>query len=91
MAVRDAIKADVKGVIQKKGYLHKNSMNEAGITISASVEAGVVMLDIPEEQIKISCRLQDVMAVLTESNRAYKQALSENSLLVKGNISQSNP
>ena len=89
MAVRDAIKAEVNGVIQKKGYLWKGIMKEAKIEISASVEAGVMMFDIPEENIKISCRIQDVMAVLTESNRAYKQ--TQNSPLVKENISRSDP
>lgn len=89
MTVRDAIKAEVNGVIQKKGYLWKDIMKEVEIEISASVEAGVMMLDIPEENIKISCRIQYVMAVLTEINRAYKQ--THNSLLVKENISRSNP
>lgn len=85
MGYKDAITYEVRGIIQKskKGIIAKQPpMVEAKIKISASVESGVIMMDVPDKDIKIGCRIQDVMAVLSESNRAYKEA-QINSLLVK--------
>lgn len=85
MGYNDAIMAEVSGIIQKskKGILGKQlPMVESKIKISASVESGVMTLDVPDKDIKVSCRIQDIMAVLTESNRAYKEAHNK-SLLVK--------
>jgi hypothetical protein len=67
----DAMYVEAKGVILKKRWNGKRSMDEIEARITASVEAGLLRIEAPAADINISFRLQDVLAVIQASNAKY--------------------
>jgi len=70
----DGMKKQSRVVLEKKrfGVKKRNCMEGVECTISASVTAQIVVLDIPIENIKISIPTRELLAVLNASNEKYQ-------------------
>lgn len=73
----DAMAIDGKAIVRKLRYgksMRKGgavNLEQCDIKITTTVQGGIVTLDILEKNLQITCRLQDVLAVITASNTAY--------------------
>lgn len=88
----DGIKANAKCTITKSKQPKKGGMNVDiyDCTVLSSVTTGTTHIDIPDKNIVISVRTQDILAVMNASNQKYID-LRQNELgtpLVKDDISQ---
>lgn len=73
----DAMAIDGKAVIRK--ILRKGgavNLERCDIKITSTVQGGIVTLEIPEKNLLITCRLQDVLAVISAANKAYLEQQS---------------
>lgn len=68
---RDAMAINAKAVMKKKRLLNKTALEEIDTKITASVEAGLLRIEAPAEEINISFRLQDAVTVIDASNKKY--------------------
>lgn len=73
----DAMVIDGKAVIRKirngKSLRKGGAVNleQCDIKITSTVQGGIVTLEIPEKNLLIACRLQDMLAVISAANKAY--------------------
>ena len=84
----DTMQLKTTAVLEKKGRLNKKPVIESvDCNIVASTKHGTVMFDIPEKDMKICCKIEDVMKVFSATNERYQN----NKVLVgKGNNSNAN-
>lgn len=90
----DGMKTSVKcTVTMSRQKMRKDATVEIyDCTVLSSVTTGTTHIDIPEKNIKVSIRTQDLLAVMNAANQKYMK-LRQNELdtpLVKENISHSN-
>lgn len=90
----DGMKTSAKCTITKSKQPKKGSMKVDiyDCTVLSSVTTGTTHIDIPEKNIKVSIRTQDLLAVMNAANQKYME-LRQKELgtpLVKDNISHSN-
>lgn len=88
----DAMKKQSRIVVEKNRHFGKNKMEGVECTLSSSVTAQIIVVDIPSENIKISIPTRELLTVLDAANAKY-QELRKQDLgipLVKENISRSN-
>ena len=62
----DAMAIDGKAIVRK---LNAGKSLKKGKT--STVQGGLLTIAIPEKNLHIACRLQDVLAVMTAANKAY--------------------
>ena len=71
----DAMAIDGKALIRKirngKSLRKGGAVNleQCDIKITSTVQGGIITLEIPEKNLLITCRLQDVLAVISAANK----------------------
>lgn len=70
----DGMKKQSRVVLEKKrfGTRKRNCMEGVECTISASVTAQIVVVDIPIENIKISMGIRELLTVMNAANEKYQ-------------------
>lgn len=90
----DGMKIDAKCTVTKSKQRMKKGTNIEvyGCTILSSVTTGTTHIDVPDKNIKVSIRTQDLLAVMNAANQKYMTLRQEElgTPLVEGNISHSN-
>ena len=85
MEYKDGVYIETKGVaFNEKKHIGKSAASavETNVKITTSVESGVMIFELPDKKVKFSCRTQDVLVLLKESNKAFEKA-RKSQLLVK--------
>ena len=57
-------------------YAFSDCRSLTSIKITSTVQGGIITLEIPEKNLLITCRLQDVLAVISAANKAYLEQQS---------------
>lgn len=91
----DGMKTSAKCTVTKsKQNMKKGAKIEVyDCTILSSVTTGTTHIDVPDKNIKVSLRTQDLLAVMNAANQKYMTLRQEElgTPLVEENISHSNP
>lgn len=91
----DGMKIDAKCTVTKsKQSMKKGATIEVyDCTVLSSVTTGTTHIDVPDKNIKVSLRTQDLLAVMNAANQKYMTLRQEElgTPLVEENISHSNP
>lgn len=91
----DGMKTSAKCTITKSKQSKKGGMNVDiyDCTLLSSVTAGITHIDIPDRNIKVSIRTQDLLAVMNATNQKYmdlRQTELDTPLVKENDISHSN-
>ncbi|MCD8150567.1 MAG: hypothetical protein LUE92_13625 [Clostridiales bacterium] len=62
---------EAKGVRVKRKFMGKEEMIGVDAKLTASVSRNLFMVEVPTDNIKLSFRLQDVIALAKATNRVY--------------------
>ena len=78
----DAMAIDGKAIVRKlnagKNLKKGKAVNleQCDVKITSTVQGGLLTIAIPEKNLHIACRLQDVLAVISAANKAYLEQQS---------------
>lgn len=86
----DAMKKQSRIVIEKIRHFGKNKMEGVECTLSSSVTAQIIVVDIPSENIKISIPTRELLTVLDATNAKYHELRQQElgTPLIKDNVSR---
>ena len=88
----DAMVIDGKAVIRKirngKSLRKGGAVNleQCDIKITSTVQGGIITLEIPEKNLLITCRLQDVLAVQPPIRNIWNSNQAPSYLMVRNNV-----
>lgn len=71
---------EAKGVRVKRKFMGKEEMIGVDAKLTASVARNLFMVEVPTDNIKLSFRMQDVIALAKATNRVYLDSKKDQTL-----------